>query len=98
MYEVSISFDYLRSAYECFFFSFLSPNDQRKYKHRMTKIYVNHHVTKKNQARVAELQESLVAKYKGGTDKGKARKDRITNKLFKASKKITLHLPCIKAC
>ena len=77
VYDVAISFNYLRMAYMVFYYTFLSEKDQTKYKYRIKNILIDRCITSK-EAKIEELQASIASKCRSSTDKGRERKSRIS--------------------
>ena len=82
VYEITISNIYRFDVLVVLYHSFLSDDDSKLYKSRLDTIYTRRKVTEESKKAIKKHQTFLKNKKKNLTKDGKARKERICEKLF----------------
>ena len=90
MYDVSLGNNRLYDAYVVFYYSFLSNDNKRLYKSMIMDIFHSRKVSSEAAAKCKDLQQQLAKK--SFTKDGKARKERIIDKLIFHRKKTQLFM------
>ena len=92
VYEITISNIYRFDILIVLYHSFLSDDDSKLYKSRLDTIYTRRKVTEESKKVIKKQQAFLKNKKKNLTKDGKARKERICEKLFQTKAKTKLQM------
>ncbi len=79
-YDAAMSLDRMMPAYQILYFGFLRADDKAVYQDVIDKLYDTYKVNEKAKRKITYFHHDLVKK--SMTDKGKARKKRVVEKLF----------------
>ena len=97
VYEITISNIYRFDVLVVLYHSFLSDDDSKLYKSRLDTIYTRRKVTEESKKAIKKHQTFLKNKKKNLTKDGKARKERICEKLFHTKTKTKLQMSLYSA-
>ena len=92
VYDVSVSSNYMRDAYTVYYYSFLTLDEQKKYKLRLNLIYKARNVSASLKEKITSIQAEVSPKFKASTPAGTERKKMIMTKLFERRNSMTLYL------
>ena len=92
VFDISVDTTRLMQAYTVFYFGFLHKQDQSLYKERVNEILNDCEVSKQSKIKIEKLHSNMANKVKTLTKEGRARKERIVDKIFFKNEKTMLVL------